>query len=180
MTLQEIIEKVEKIPGWFFPVQMEFLYPYAQKAKNVFEIGTYAGKSTLFWALANPEANIITTDTCIGVPSNGIPGVAIMPEVVQAGKIIALKEDSHELVKRYNAPIDLIFIDGSHKYADVCQDITDWLPKVNGIMVCHDYEGGWPEIVQACDNCLRGKYDILTDQNGLFVIYTVKTDFYSL
>lgn len=166
----DIFDQVDKIPGWFFKDQMEFLYPYACKARNVFEIGTYAGKSTLFWALCNPEASIVTTDTCIGVPSNGITGLSILPEVVAQGKIIALKEDSHELVKRYNQPIDLIFIDGSHYYADVCRDITDWLPKVHGIMVCHDYQNEWPETKQACDNCLRGKYELLTDQYGLFVV----------
>jgi predicted O-methyltransferase YrrM len=170
MQLREILEQVEKIPGWFYPDQMEFLYPYAQKARNIFEIGTYAGKSTLFWALCNPEASIVTTDTCIGVPSNGITGLSILPCVVGVGKIIALKEDSHELVKRYNQPIDLIFVDGGHKYADVCQDITDWLPKVKGIMVVHDYMDVWPEIKQACDNCLRGKYELLTDQFGLFAV----------
>jgi len=170
LQFQQILERVDKIPGWFYQNQMEFLFPYAQKATNVFEIGTYAGRSTLFWTLCNPDANIITTDTCIGVPSNGIPGVEILPEVVNAGKIIALKEDSHELVKRYNQPIDLFFLDGSHKYADVCRDITDWLPKVNGIFVCHDYMDVWAEIKQACDNCLRGKFELIDDKHDMFVV----------
>ena len=169
LQLQHIIEKVEKIPGWFYPNQMEFLFPYALKAKNILEIGTYAGKSTLFWTLSNPEATIVTTDTCIGVPANGITGLSILPEVVSAGKIIALKEDSHELAKRFNFPIDLLFIDGSHKYSDVCRDITDWLPKLKGIIVVHDYMDAWPEIKQAVDNCLRGKIELISDKNDLFV-----------
>jgi len=169
LQLQQIIEEVEKVPGWFYENQMRFLYPYALKAKNIFEIGTYAGKSTLFWALSNPDANIVTTDTCIGVPANGITGLSILPEVVSAGKIIALKENSHELVKRYNQPIDLLFIDGGHKYADVCQDITDWLPKVEGVIAVHDYMDAWPEIKQAVDNCLRGEVELISDADDLFV-----------
>lgn len=171
MDIETIIKEVEQIPGWFYPDQMQFLYRFAQKARYIFEIGTYAGKSTLFWALCNPNANIITTDTCIGVPSNGIPGVAIIPEVISRGNIIALHDDSHELVKRYHHPIDLLFIDGSHEYADVCRDILDWLPKLNkdGVIVCHDYMDAWPGIKQAIDNTLRPRVALISDLNGMYV-----------
>lgn len=169
LQLQQIIERVDKIPGWLYHDQMEFLYPLAQKANKIFEIGTFAGKSTLFWTLSNPEAEIITTDLCVGVHGNGIPPTTILPEVVKSGKIIALHEDSHELVKRFNIPMDIVFVDGDHSYSAVCRDITDWLPKTK-ILVCHDYMDVWPEVKQACDNCLRGKYELLTDQFGLFVV----------
>lgn len=173
LQLFEVIERVNKIPGWFYENQMTFLYPYAQKAENILEIGTYAGKSTLFWALCNPDARIITTDTCIGVPANGITGLSILPQVVAQGQIVALKENSHELAKRFNQPIDLLFIDGGHEYAAVCQDITDWLPKVKGIIVMHDYMDAWPGIKQAVDNCLRGKVEIISTENDLFIAKSI-------
>jgi len=170
MNIDEIIERVNKIPGWFFDSQMRFLYPYAQQANDILEIGTYAGKSTLFWSLCNPNARIVTVDNCIGVPSNGITGATILPEVVNSGNIIAIKENSHDLSKRYTQPIDLAFIDGGHEYADSCQDITDWIPKVKGLLVCHDYMDTWSTVKQACNNCLRGKYELITDQFDLFVV----------
>lgn len=172
MEINKIIEEVNKVPGWFDDKQMRFLFPYAQKFSDIVEIGTYAGRSTLFWALCNSKARIITIDNCVGVPSNGINGLTIDEKIIGSGNILAIHEDSHQLVKRFNFPISALFIDGSHHYADVCRDITDWLPKVKGIIVCHDYQDEWPEIKQACDNCLRGKYEVLNDKFGLFIVKT--------
>lgn len=170
-SLEEIIKLVEPVPGWFYPDQMTFLYPYACKAKNIFEIGTYAGRSTKFWALCNPDANITTVDLVVGDPMGNVPaGTSIDPEIVKMGNIVSIHEHSHALVNRYNAPIDLLFIDGAHDYQSVCQDIDDWLPKTHGIVVCHDYMDVWPTVKQAVDYKLRGKYELLTDQFGLFVI----------
>lgn len=173
MELKEIIEKVDRVQGWFFRPQMEFLYPYACKAKRVFEIGTYAGRSTLFWTLCNPKAEIITVDNCVGDPlGNVTSGTSIDPNIVKKGNILAIHEHSHALVNRFNLPIDILFVDGSHDFDSLCQDLDDWLPKTNGIVVCHDYMDVWPTVKQAVDFKLRGKYEILTDQFGLFVIKT--------
>ena len=150
---------------------MSFLYPYACKAKNIFEIGTFAGRSTLFWTLSNPDAQIVTVDNCVGDPMGNVKeGTSIDPEIVKEGKILAIHEHSHSLVTRYNLPIDLCFIDGAHDFQSLSQDIDDWLPKTKGVLVCHDYMDVWPTVKQACDYKLRGKYELLTDQFGLFAV----------
>lgn len=40
--------------------------------------------------------------------------------------------------------IDLLFIDGDHRYSQVSKDIELWMPKIkpDGILCGHDYEGG--------------------------------------
>lgn len=173
-SFAEIFEKVDKVPGWFYRNQAEFLYPFACKAKRVFEIGTYVGRSTLFWALCNSEAEIITCDNVSGDPMGNIPsGTSIDLNIVKQGNILAIHEHSHALVDRFNLPIDLLFLDGGHDFQSLCQDIDDWIPKTKGIVVCHDYMDVWPTVKQAVDYKLRGKYEILTDQFGLFVCKTV-------
>jgi hypothetical protein len=51
---------------------------------------------------------------------------------------------------------DLIFIDASHFYKDVKEDILTWLPllKTNGIIAGHDYDSNWMGVVKAVDELL--------------------------
>jgi predicted O-methyltransferase YrrM len=47
---------------------------------------------------------------------------------------------SHDLCKRFDDPIDLLFVDGDHSYDAVKQDFLDWAPKVRpgGFLALHD------------------------------------------
>ena len=49
--------------------------------------------------------------------------------------ITPLKGRSSEVVKQFNKPIELIFIDGGHDYQSVLEDIENWCPKI--------IKGGW-------------------------------------
>lgn len=56
--------------------------------------------------------------------------------------------------------IDFVFIDASHKYEDVKNDIIHWLPKIkkNGILSGHDYwqdPNSWPDVKKAVDETLK-------------------------
>jgi hypothetical protein len=55
--------------------------------------------------------------------------------------------------------IDAIFIDASHDYDNVCQDINCWFPKIKtgGIISGHDYD--WPEVSRAVNDCAK-KYNL--------------------
>lgn len=50
--------------------------------------------------------------------------------------------------------IDLVYIDGSHKFEDVIADIEAWIPKISagGCIAGHDYGNGWPDVVNAVRN----------------------------
>lgn len=162
----EIAEEVEKVEGWFSREQMEVIYPFAKLAKNVVEIGTYAGRSTLFWALCNPEATIITIDRCIGAP--GFPMRFISEETVKRGKILAIHGDSYNVSKRFNLPIDFLFIDGGHHYLDCSQDIVNWLPKLDGVIAVHDYPS-WPGVKEAVETHLKEEVILINDNHDMFV-----------
>lgn len=56
--------------------------------------------------------------------------------------------------------IGLLFLDGSHDYDSVREDVNNWLPLVamGGVVAFHDYGSvGWPQVRQAVDEANRGK-----------------------
>jgi predicted O-methyltransferase YrrM len=68
-----------------------------------------------------------------------------------------LPDYSFKVVKNWTSPIDVLFIDGDHRYDAVKQDFEDWLPLVTpgGFIIFHDscqpeggtddkYDYGWP------------------------------------
>jgi predicted O-methyltransferase YrrM len=69
-------------------------------------------------------------------------------ESCHRGSVIWIEKFSHEAVKTWNRPIDLVLIDGDHNEKGVDQDWNDWSPFVRpgGIVLFHDaviFEGGW-------------------------------------
>jgi hypothetical protein len=56
-----------------------------------------------------------------------------------------------EFYEKYNEKYDLIYIDGSHEYIDVKEDIIKFknLIKENGIICGHDYNSSCPGVIKA-------------------------------
>ena len=64
------------------------------------------------------------------------------------GKVVWIQKFSHDAVREWSAPIDLLVIDGDHSDAGVEQDWNDWSPfvKPGGVVIFHDacvFPGGW-------------------------------------
>ena len=59
-----------------------------------------------------------------------------------------------------NQSLDFVFIDASHSYIDVKNDILTWKPKIkkNGILAGHDYRSSWPEVIRAVDELLKNDF----------------------
>ena len=53
--------------------------------------------------------------------------------------------------------VDLVYIDGSHEFVDVCNDIKAWKPKIknDGVISGHDFGAGWPEVKRAVESCFK-------------------------
>ena len=53
--------------------------------------------------------------------------------------------------------VDLVYIDGSHEFHDVVEDINTWKRKIRngGIISGHDYGSGWPEVKSAVESCFN-------------------------
>jgi cephalosporin hydroxylase len=156
-----ILPEINKIEGWFFQQDVDMLYPYVSKLKPnslLVEIGTYHGKSTLFFRLANPKIKILTIDVCdkTGINPKYDNGHIIIPEhideeVLKYGNIFQIKGNSHEVVKTFNWKIDFLFLDSLHTYDDLLQELNEWkvFLKPKSYIACHDYTSAFPDVIQA-------------------------------
>jgi hypothetical protein len=54
--------------------------------------------------------------------------------------------------------VDVVYIDGSHKYEDVVKDIESFWPTVDvgGFLCGHDYMRDWPGVTKAVDEFVSG------------------------
>jgi hypothetical protein len=54
--------------------------------------------------------------------------------------------------------LDIVFLDGDHRYEAITADIRAWLPKVKkgGVLCGHDFTPGWPGVIQAVQEAASG------------------------
>jgi hypothetical protein len=137
------------------------------KPLNLFEIGTFNGRTTLnmaancskkskVYTLDLPKEKLNSTDLPIDPGEKSF----IDKEVIgsnylrtnYAKKIIQLYGDSATFdFSRFNNKMDFVFIDGSHSYEYVLNDskkALSLLKKGKGVIVWHDY-GGWIGVTKA-------------------------------
>jgi predicted O-methyltransferase YrrM len=144
MSITELRERLDELPGWLTAEEGETLYRLAKACTGrgvIVEIGSWRGKST----------------TCLGLGSkagNQVPVFAVDPHSEHTfGDFSRNMEDagltdlvtpvpgrSQELAEGFDEPIELLFIDGAHQYELVNVDFDRWVPKVveGGVVAMHD------------------------------------------
>ena len=156
----------KQIPGWFPDENRRILEKLIKdhNIKTVIEIGSFVGLSTVFFAercerviaiepfnaidncdYLNDEMKEIAKNQREEYDKNtaGFKNIDTIPLTsLKASKI------------PYFPDADLIFIDGSHKYEDVDQDIKIWLAKARVVICGDDYSPWWPGVRQAVDENL--------------------------
>lgn len=135
------------------------------------EVGSFAGRTALIMGGTLPgliEPCVYCIDTWEG--SEGDPTQALMREhdVFQAfcqnaGEklfrgIFPCRGPSEMWAKVWPIPLDLVFLDGDHRYEAVKRDIELWTPHVRrgGILCGHDYPNE-PGVVQAVNESGGGQ-----------------------
>lgn len=122
--------------GWFSGWNIKKFKPLLNDVKLIVEIGSWLGLSTRFW-LENSNATVICIDTWEGSEEHladeqwakKLPTLFDVFCVNQWGwrdRIIPIKNPSNRglpLVKRHHITPGLIYIDGSHKYEDVLEEL---------------------------------------------------------
>jgi GR25 family glycosyltransferase involved in LPS biosynthesis len=139
--------------NWFsYPnLYQEIVRKFPSNSKFV-EIGSWKGKSSAFMAveIANSHKNIefYCVDTWKGSEEHkDINEDYLYKEFISNMSPIEkyytpLRMTSIEAAKTFeDCSLDFVFIDASHKYEDVKNDIIAWLPKVKagGVIAGHDY-----------------------------------------
>lgn len=143
--------------GHFF-AWAELLHPFRQQALRILEIGSWEGRSALFFLNYLPRSRIVCIDPFEGnVEHHRDAGFAKrVPEAEGkfdgnlagvAARVEKMKGNSaRELPKLGVArrQFDLAYIDGSHLAADVYSDATLTWPMMRpgGIVIFDDYEWG--------------------------------------
>lgn len=154
----EIITRIEDVPGCLNTDQGMILYYLAASATTtgrVVEIGSFLGRSTLWLAHGVRHAGVgrvVAIDPHEGHERPDIePGVdayaAFLEHIRQAGVddvVEPIRERSQRVAERWNEPIRLLWVDGSHDYQDVRADLEGFAPHVRpgGYVALHDTRGG--------------------------------------
>lgn len=157
------IDRALKIFGWTYDVELIWLAEQASKRKNIVEVGSFRGRSTVAMA-TNTKGNVLAVDTWKGTPEDGHSKLLadksenwLMEEFERNAAGIDnlrwIQGKSVDVAGRLEQvpQFDMIFIDAAHDYANVLADIKAWLPLLlpGGLFCGHDADAGRPGVIQA-------------------------------
>lgn len=158
------ISKALQIEGWMSEAELTWLAEQASQKKMIVEIGSWEGRSTR--ALAdNTDGVVFAVDTWEGSKEEVHEAFLrtkpkdwlldkFRTNLVGCRAQICVRKMLSTIAAAMlsNYKFDMIFIDGSHDYSHVKEDILTWqkLLAPNGLICGHDYES-WPGVTQAVD-----------------------------
>ncbi len=115
------------------------------------EIGSWKGKSTIWLAMGSKVGNrvkVYAVDPHAGIPWPGkqIPGSTLddfarnLRNARVGALVVPLVMTSEEAARKFEHPVELIFVDGDHNYRYVKLDFELWFPKLvkGGYIAFHD------------------------------------------
>lgn len=145
------------------------LSKYDTKYKlKICEIGVYMGRCTALWNVElinnNFDYEYYAIDHFEGssehINSGNIPNYDIALKNLNPiiDRINLIKSDSISASKNFSDEnFDIVYIDASHEYEHVKQDILHWLPKVKkgGFLCGDDYHPTWDGVIKAVDEIFK-------------------------
>lgn len=143
-----------KIEGWLKDSEGELLYNLARNCTGrgvIVEIGSWKGRSTVWLGLGSKsgrKTNVYAIDNHVHTGKYaGIPKSETLKEfrknmkTAKIDKIVThIVKSSADAAAKFNKPIELLFVDGNHKYDNVKNDFNMWFPKIidGGTIAFHD------------------------------------------
>ena len=139
------------------------------------EVGSWKGRSAAFMGVELYNSNFNIKFDCVDTWEGPIEHqhmnlISLYDEFLRniepvKDYINPIRTASLEAAKLYeDSSLDFVFIDASHEYQDVLDDINAWLPKVKegGIIAGHDY--GFGNVNRAVNEFFKGKkFDVAED-----------------
>jgi len=149
---------VNGVEGWMTEGQAQMLWEEASgvpEGGRIAEIGSYRGRSAIIIAKAAPDAGEIAAIDPHAGNDRGpqqIDGTAAEGEgdhelfhanLRSAGvdeRIRHVRMPSESAHSAINGQIDMLYVDGAHRYKPAMEDIRDWGARVapGGVMLIHD------------------------------------------
>lgn len=153
-----IAADVETLDGWMSPDQGRRLWDAATRCPaggRIVEIGSFRGKSTVVLALGAPaDAEVVAIDPHAGNDRGpqeieGFDREAATDHDVfvenlrrfgVADRVRHVREFSERAHPQVTDPIDVLYVDGAHRYAPARADLRDWGARVadGGTLLVHD------------------------------------------
>ena len=157
---------VDPVEGFLAEEEARWLFKVAQvvpDGSNLVEVGSYKGRSTCSLALGCRGTNnrVFAVD-----PFDGGPDLPTSDSFLEFSQnlrrcgvselVVPIVGVSVEVSRNWTQPIQLLFIDGSHKYEDVLADFAGFLPHVvpGGIVAFHDVVETWPGVLRAWNDTI--------------------------
>jgi predicted O-methyltransferase YrrM len=157
-TFDEVWEAVAGVEGWMTIGQGEALYKAALNCPHggrIVEIGSFQGRSTIVLASAAPDGvTVYAIDPHAGNDRGPeeISGYAdaaeddhamFLANLAHTGvseRVTHLRMFSDAALAEVDGPVDLLYVDGAHRYSPARADIHDWGRRVapGGAMLIHD------------------------------------------
>jgi predicted O-methyltransferase YrrM len=152
---------------------------------TIVEIGSHKGKSACFMGSALRRVKNITSKIhCVDLWTLGTDSVQASQQSLNmftkqildmrlSDYIVSHMEDSIEFSKKWNTPIDLLFIDGEHHYEHVHSDWENfgkWVKK-DGLVCFHDYVARHPDIQKVVNNEIpKNKWRFFARVDRMFTV----------
>jgi len=156
--LASALEAIDGIDGWLSDEQAARLFERAREVPEggrIVEIGSYRGRSTVVLAAtAQQGTRVIAIDPHAGndrgprqITGNLEAGeedrIAFERNLRRAGvrePVVHIRKRSDEALDDVDGEIDLLYVDGAHRFAPARQDIERWGARVRpgGTMLIHD------------------------------------------
>jgi predicted O-methyltransferase YrrM len=151
-----------EIVGWFPEENQEVLSRLIQvyDVRTVIEVGCFVGKATAWFAERvdhvtaidkfEPFSDVYINSTATKEASKYMHSTFMqnMDEAGVADKISVIKASS-EAAAAMGLQADLVYVDASHAYEDVKQDIVLWYPIAEKVLCGDDNTIGWPGVQNA-------------------------------
>jgi len=154
----DALEAVRDVEGWMTDAQAHRLWECAAAVPaggHVLEIGSFRGRSAIVLARAAPEgAHVSAVDPHAGGdrgPQEIEPDrergesdyAAFHANLARAGvaeRVRHVRLSSADALDEVQGPLDLLYVDGAHRYAPARDDIARWGGRVKpgGRMLIHD------------------------------------------
>ena len=167
---ENVYQNIELLPfkthGWSLHEEAISRIFSSKNIKVVAEVGVWTGKWSIYVAQQlPPDGKLFAIDHWNGTNEYSYSEKQLIPTLYQqflsnvihsqlTAKIIPMRLDSLEAakcLKELSISPDLIYIDASHDYVSVYNDINAYFPLISpgGLLCGDDYSNDWPGVKQA-------------------------------
>ena len=158
VVMSDLDQALDGVEGWFSPEQVARVVALASVVPatgRIVEIGSFRGRSMIAIARSAPEgAEIVAIDPHAGNDRGpqeiegfedeaAVDSKVFLTNLERAGvrdRVTYVRKFSHDALEDVPGPIDLLHIDGAHRYKPASDDIATWGAKVvdGGSVLVHD------------------------------------------